>query len=509
MRHRHLFKPATLIFFGGILVSLATLFLLQAGMTYTSTDSYCASCHVHPQATTSWEIGPHSSKRTGLETHCVDCHLPPKGLNHFAEKFKAGSRDLYGYYFTDLSQIDWEERSSHENALKFTFDEACSNCHAHLFPEGVSDEAVDAHLHYENNHDSLRCITCHLQVGHYHDQPEKKWILPTQNKDSKNREFAPRIETLPPGEFRDYTEAIPNLAAPFEMVAIPGGSFLMGSPDSEESRKLDEGPQRNVKVSPFWMGRMEVTWDEYLSFYSMTVTGRKDSGEEPVDAVTGPTPPYGTPDQGWGRGSRPAITMTHYAAVKYCEWLTSVTGRYYRLPTEAEWEYACRAGTTGPYFFSNPENTSWLTSLFGPGEPDPEILSRYAWHASNSRSQSHPGHTKTPNPFGLLNMLGNVREFCADWYHPQGYNLSEEATPQDPTGPTQGQEYVIRGGSMKSIPARLRSAARDQTRHDDWLKTDPQMPKSLWWYSDSIDVGFRVVREYGSSSPQKSHNHGE
>ena len=385
-------------------------------MTYTSTDSYCSSCHVHPQATTSWKIGPHSSKKTGMKTHCVDCHLPPRGIKHFSEKLKAGSRDLYGYYFKDLSQIDWEVRSSHENALKFTFDEACSNCHTHLFPEGVSDKGVDAHLHYENNRNSLRCITCHLQVGHYHEQPEKEWTLPTPKKDSKNRKFAPEIGTLSPGEFEDYTEIIPNLNVPFEMIAIPGGSFLMGSPDSEKSRKPDEGPQNNVTVNPFWMGRIEVTWDEYLAFYSMTFTGRKNSEGDLVDAVTGPTPPYGTPDQGWGRGTRPAITMTHYAAVKYCEWLTSVTGRHYRLPTEAEWEYACRGGTTGAYFFSDPENVSWLESLLGSGEPDPEALSQYAWYASNSRSQSHPAYTKKPNPFGLLNMIGNVREFCIDQY---------------------------------------------------------------------------------------------
>lgn len=478
-------------------------------MTYTSTDSYCSSCHVHPQATSTWKIGPHSSKKTGFKTHCVDCHLPPKGIKHFTEKFKAGSRDLYGYYFTDLSQIDWEERSSHENALKFTFDAACSNCHAHLFPEGVSDKAVDAHIHYENNRDDLRCITCHLQVGHYHEQPEKEWTLPTQNQDSKNREFAPGIETLPPGEFKDYTEVIPNLNVPFEMVAIPGGAFLMGSPDSEKSRNPDEGPQRNVTVSPFWMGRIEVTWDEYLAFYSMTVTEQKDSRGDYVDAITGPTPPYGNPDQGWGRGSKPAITMTHHAAMKYCEWLTSVTGRHYRLPTEAEWEYACRGGTVGPYFFSDPRNASWLASLFDSGKPDPGILSQYAWHASNSRSQSHSGYTKKPNPFGLLNMLGNVREFCRDWYHPKGYERASSRPIQDPTGPTEGKEHVIRGGSMRSGPAELRSAARDQTRHDDWLRTDPQIPQSLWWYSDSIDVGFRVVREYKTPYPQASQNYGE
>ena len=96
-------------------------------------------------------------------------------------------------------------------------------------------------------------------------------------------------------------------------------------------------------------------------------------------------------------------------------------------------------------------------------------------------------------------MLGNVKEFCLDWYTPDAYNMyPEDGLIINPAGPESGTEHVVRGGSYKSDPADIRSAARDRTYHDKWLLTDPQSPKSIWWYSDSKDVGFRIVREVES-----------
>ena len=228
-----------------------------------------------------------------------------------------------------------------------------------------------------------------------------------------------------PQGFQSYTEVIPGSTVKIRMVAVPGGTFRMGSPESEPYRRADEGPVHEVKISPFWMERTEVTWREYeVYLLQRGNTGRSRdlpaSGK--ADGVTGPTPPYGSPDQGWGRGSRPAITMTYYAATKYCEWLSQITGKKYRLPTEAEWEYAARAGATSPYFFpGNPSsftNQRWLNHLLGVKTAP---LIDYAWYQGDSLDETHPTGVTKPNAWGMVDMLGNVREFCLDWYDPDAY----------------------------------------------------------------------------------------
>jgi formylglycine-generating enzyme required for sulfatase activity/nitrate/TMAO reductase-like tetraheme cytochrome c subunit len=478
-------------------LGVVAVFLGRAAMKATSTDEYCASCHVHPQATQSWKLSVHHDTGSGVVIHCVDCHLPPEGFYHLWEKGKAGIRDAYGMMFKDTENIDWEEKSRRQHAEKYVFKQSCNFCHQNLYPRGISKKGADAHLHYDQHADELRCLNCHIDVGHFQEKPVEVYTL---------TKAADRMIYTAPAEvtaFEDFTETVPGTPVDFEMVALPGGEFTMGSPPDESFRKEDEGPQRQIKLSPFWIGKAEVSWLEYDAFLKATGSeGRtedqyakmKQDGD--VDGITGPTPAYGNPDQGWGRGERPAITMTWYAANVYCEWLSNVTGRKYRLPTEAEWEYAARGGTEGAYFFEgDPErfsDTGLLNKIFG---PDTSVINSYVIYEANSGFKTHLPSAVRPNPKGLLHSLGNVREFCSDWYQPDAYGKTA-ASVVDPRGPAEGEEHVIRGGSYSSDAAGLRIADRDHTLHDTWMRTDPQIPKSLWWYSDNSDVGFRVVCEY-------------
>jgi len=289
------------------------------------------------------------------------------------------------------------------------------------------------------------------------------------------------------------------------MVAIPGGTFKLGSPADEPFRQEDEGPVREVEISPFFMAEIEVTWDEYLAFYAQTAAEGRSTDTEGIragpqsetDAISGATPPYGQPDQGWGLGQRPAISFSYHAAETYCRWLTQVTGKTYRLPTEAEWEYACRGGTATPYFFpGDPEKFEKTGFRARISKNDTAVINSYIIYRGNSPSKTQTPEKVRPNPFGLKNMLGNVAEFCADWYQPDAYDQYTEDVLKNPAGPETGTEHVVRGGSFQDNAGRLRSASRNYTRTEDWLKTDPQIPKSIWWYSDCFNVGFRVVCEF-------------
>jgi formylglycine-generating enzyme required for sulfatase activity len=486
----------------GILLGFVILLGGKAGIDATSSDKFCdRTCHAHPEATQTWIKSTHFTTKSGVVTHCIECHLPDAGLEYYTEKARLGAQDIYGRTFKDLTKINWQSKQSLEQARTFTYDSACIRCHANLFSAGLSKKGVDGHLHYQRSKDKMRCINCHQHSGHFRGKQaeEAREEAETAEQDL-DKSFPPN-----PQGFQSYAEIIPGSEMKVRMVAIPGGSFLMGSPESEPFRRPDEGPVRRVKLSPFWMERTEVSWREY-EVYLLQRGNRGRSRDNPTsetpDAVTGPTPPYGSPDQGWGRGSRPAITMTYHAATEYCEWLSAITGKKFRLPTEAEWEYAARAGTNSAYFFpGDPTQFTrqrWLNQLLGVKTAP---LGEYAWYLEDSASKTHLAGGTKPNPWGLVNMLGNVREFCLDWYDPEAYAHLAESEVLDPRGPASGQEHVIRGGSYRSDAADLRCAARDHTRQDEWLLTDPQSPKSIWWYSDCADVGFRVVREYDEATP--------
>jgi formylglycine-generating enzyme required for sulfatase activity len=486
-------------------VAICLLFMRSAKfvLNYTSTDKYCVSCHIHPMADASWKLGAHYNNRTGNIVHCVECHLPPEGhIGHLTAKAKHGFKDVYGYLFKDSAKINWEEIKLVDNAKGYVYEQSCRVCHQNLFPVKLSTDGGNAHLMFTTSKDPLTCINCHLNVGHYdknalHAHNTNFGVTVTVNQ-------AVYTEPEKVTKFENYTEKIPGTSVSFDMVALPGGKFQMGSPDNEPMRKPDEGPLRKVKLSKFWIAKTEVTWDEYLAFFRATGSQGRTEGQvvtkKNVDAISGATPPWGAPDQGWGKGSRPAITMTWHAADVYCQWLSKVTGKKYRLPTEAEWEYACRAETQTPYFFpGNPKKFTSEGLLRKFFRPDTSTIASRVVYKVNSLSKTKEPQSVIANPFGLKNMSGNVAEFCLDYYSPDTYK-KDSTEVINPRGPARGPEHVIRGGSFKSDAKDVRSAARDFTKTKAWLVTDPQMPKSVWWYSDCIDVGFRVVCETDSVS---------
>ena len=487
----------------GILVSIYSNKAIEA----TSTPESCEMCHVHPQATDSWKLSVHYDTRVGIKIGCADCHLPPKGEGYLKEKIKASARDIYGYVFKDSADFNWEAKSSLEQAQHHVFKASCVKCHSNLFPITLTPKGQDAHLYYTQHEEELRCINCHLNVGHYDPN-----ALHAKNVDfgtTGNENLEKFTEPATVTSHESFTETIPGTTISFEMKAIPGGSFKIGSPESEQFREADEGPQKTVKISPFFMAEVEVTWDEYLAFYGATAAEGRTTDTEgsrkntDVDAITGPTPPYGQPDQNWGLGNRPAITMSYHSAETYCKWLSQVTGKNYRLPTEAEWEYAARGGTETPYFFEgSPKDFTekgFLGNLFGGSS---ELINNYVIYEKNSGLKTGLPEDVEANPYGLKNMLGNAAEYCLDWYAEDAYsNLTDGAS--DPKGPASGEEHVIRGGTFKSTVGEVRSAARDHTQSKAWMKTDPQIPKSIWWLSDCNYMSFRVVCEFDGNTGKK------
>jgi formylglycine-generating enzyme required for sulfatase activity len=287
-----------------------------------------------------------------------------------------------------------------------------------------------------------------------------------------------------PADFKAYTETMPDSTVKFDMVQIPGGTFVMGSPGTEAARGADEGPQHPVTIRPFWMGKNEVTWDEYDLYWKKVEGAEKPPNPTPrdkeADAVSRPTPPYADETFGHGREGQPVLCITHHAARQYCLWLSIKTGKPYRLPTEAEWEYACRAGTKTAYFFGD----------------DPKQLGDYAWFAGNAEEVTHKVGEKKPNPWGLYDMYGNVAEWCLDHYKKDIYATFPADQPTLAPVVIPGPDrfpHVARGGSWADNADRLRSAARrgsDKT----WIKRDPQRPQSIWWLTDADFVGFRIVR---------------
>ena len=268
-----------------------------------------------------------------------------------------------------------------------------------------------------------------------------------------------------------YKVTIPNTTVTYGMAPIPAGEFSMGS--TAAGAKPDEQPVHKVKVDAFWMQTHEITWDSYLMFMFADQAHERDTPDALVDALSRPTAPHLEMSFGRGNNGFPAISMTQNAANKYAEWLSAKTGEYYRLPTEAEWEYACRAG--------------------GDGRPEP--LDDYAWFKKNSPQGAftsgtyHTIGTKKPNAWGLYDVLGNVMEWTLDQYAP----YTAEAQQNPLVRATKSYPHAVRGGSWNDDASRVTCTARVASEAA-WKRQDPQLPKSVWYMTDAQWLGFRLVR---------------
>jgi len=323
-------------------------------------------------------------------------------------------------------------------------------------------------------------------------------------------ELIAKTPAVTAGEMKAYTEKA-KLAddAAYDLLPVPGGEFVIGSPESETGRKADEGPQKKIKIEPFWIGKLEVTWDIYRPFMEngkgrnkdgtlnrdsnlMTFEAPEIKGDETlVDTITQPTPPYIPMHFEMGDGyskSYPAVGMTQHAANQFCKWLSAQTGHFYRLPTEAEWEYACRAGTTTAYSFGD----------------DPAQLGDYAWFAGNSEFQYQKVGMKKPNPWGIHDMHGNVAEHVLDQYLPEAYSKIEDGAVNPWTPAPVRYPTSVRGGHWDFDAVHLRSAARLGS-DPAWKAIDPQVPKSVWYFTNAPWLGFRVVRPLTTPSAEEMH----
>ena len=290
-----------------------------------------------------------------------------------------------------------------------------------------------------------------------------------------------------------YQTRIPGTEVRFEMIPIPGGTFRLQLEDRGGDADDERVSAVNVVIEPFWIGQHEVTWAEYDEFYALREVFRKLANTRTrevtpvneVDAVAAPSTLYdeiprypSAPKIEWP--SHPATSMTQYGAKQYTKWLSKLTGDFYRLPSSAEWEYACRAGSTRDYCFGD----------------DPDKLREYAWYADNSNEDTHPVGLKLPNRWGLYDMHGNASEWVLDEY---SHSLESLRRPDGGSLFVQWPERLhprtVRGGHWDSSADSCRNDSRVGSSKD-WHQEEPLIPHSPHWLAGDHDrlVGFRLAR---------------
>jgi formylglycine-generating enzyme required for sulfatase activity len=255
--------------------------------------------------------------------------------------------------------------------------------------------------------------------------------------------FAQEPTTPPQGEkLAPYVETLPKSVVKIQMLPIPGGNVTIG--------------KKTVTVKPFYLAKNEMAWEAFDVFLASGPPSKAyDQTEFAADAVARPSKSYILPDLGWGHNGYPVINVSFTTVEMFCRWLSKETGKKYRLPTEAEWEIACRGGVTGPW------------------KPlDKAALNKVAWYKDNSDEMTHPVGKKAPNKFGLYDIIGNAGEWATDL----------DGKP------------VLCGGTHSDTLAKSTPSERKRWT-PKWQETDPQMPKSRWWLSDGMFCGFRIVCE--------------
>jgi formylglycine-generating enzyme required for sulfatase activity len=234
---------------------------------------------------------------------------------------------------------------------------------------------------------------------------------------------------------------------------VPAGSIDIDDASAPRGR-------RTVACDAFYLSKLEVPWEVYDAFV-FGLDQPSTSAPDAPDAVTRPSHPYITMDRGYGHAGYPVISVSHRGAEEFCRWLSMKSGRAYRLPSDSEWELACRAGARTKYFFGD----------------DASGLDAVGWYRGNAAAKTHPCGTKAPNALGLYDMLGNAAEWCT----------------------TADGGFVVRGGSFRDDADQVTCTSR-KPADPAWNRSDPQLPRGIWWLADGGFVGFRVLCEAGSTS---------
>lgn len=267
---------------------------------------------------------------------------------------------------------------------------------------------------------------------------------------------------------------------PIQMIPVEGGTFTLGQENGNSQQVL-------VEIDSFWMGAYEITWQQYSQFSTEVLSNLENANLAganigvDADVISLPTPPYVDMSFGMGREGYPAISMTHYAASMFTKWLTAKTGEFYRLPTEAEWEYACRTSNGN--------------------------LKEQAWFKENSSDYGyHKVGTKEPNQYGVYDLPGNVAEWTTDQFYEdyvsQVKSMGSEPIKNPWIQPTDLYPRTVRGASWMDSETEV-SCSKRRASNSDWKIHDPQIPKSLWWHTNAQFLGFRIVRPQNQPSPEE------